>query len=157
VQRDTYIEGNYLSATVSHTVDAHPCAESMYIYNNEITHAHANKYLINNGARYCEVKDNYLHDGYGARKRQDSKQDSYIISGNTFENVKDCADSTSRGSFKSFEFTDNICKDCPGNMVIIKNAESFRVSGNSYDGALGAGAISATGAKNGVVEDNSIA
>jgi len=156
VQRETYIEDNYLSATVSHTVDAHPNCESMYIYNNEITHAYANKYLINNGARYCEVKGNYIHDGYGARKRQDSKQDSYIISGNTFENVNDCADSTGRGSFESFEFTDNVCKDCPGAMVIIKNAESFKVSGNAYDGAKGADAISATGSSNGIVEGNSI-
>jgi len=157
VQRDTYIEDNFLSATVSHTVDAHPCAESMYIYNNEITHAYANKYLINNGARHCEVKGNYLHDGFGARKRQDSKQDAYIISGNTFENVEDCADSTGRGSFESFEFTNNICTDCPGTMVIVKNADSFRVSGNTYRGAKGADAISAAGSPDGIVEDNSFA
>ena len=154
VQRDTYIEGNYLSATVSHTVDAHPCAESMYIYDNEITHAYGNKYLINNGARYCEVKGNYLHDGSGARKRQDSKQDAYIISDNTFENVKDCADSTSRGSFESFEFTNNVCRDCPGSMVVIKNAKAFEVSGNTYEGAMGVEAISAKGSADGVVEGN---
>jgi parallel beta-helix repeat protein len=156
VQRDTYIEDNFLSATVSHTVDAHPCTESMYIYNNEITHAHANKYLINNGARYCEVKGNYLHDGYGCRKRGDSKQDSYIITGNTFENVDDCGDSTDRGSFKYFEFTDNECKNSPDYMVIIKNAASFRVSGNTCDGARGADAISAKNSSNGTIEGNTI-
>ncbi len=154
VQRETYIEGNYLSATVSHTVDAHPNCESMYIYNNEITHAYANKYLVNNGARYCEVKGNYLHDGYGARKRQDSKQDSYIISGNTFENVNDCADSTDRGTFKYVEFTDNVCKNSPDYMVIIKNAASFRVSGNTYDGARGSSAIYVSNPSNGIIEDN---
>jgi len=154
VQRETYIEGNYLSATVSHTVDAHPNCESMYIYNNEITHAYANKYLINNGARYCEVKGNYIHDGYGARKRQDSKQDSYIISGNTFENVNDCADSTDRGSFKYVEFTNNECNNSPDYMVIIKNAASFRVSGNTYDGSRGSSAIYVSNPSAGIIEDN---
>lgn len=156
VPRETYVEDNYLSGSIGHTIDAHPCAESWYIFNNEITHNDGTKYLINNAAKYCEVKGNYLHDGYGARKRQDIRDISFIIENNTFENVKDCADTTDRGTMTYFEFSGNECNNCKNFMVKATIADEVSITGNTYNGEKSGEVIFVKNARSGSIEDNVI-
>jgi hypothetical protein len=156
VPRETYVEDNYLSGSIGHTIDAHPCAESWYIYNNEITHNDGSKYLVNNAAKYCEVKGNTLHDGYGCRKRQDIRDITFIIENNTFENVKDCADTTDRGTVTYFEFSDNECSNCKNFMVKSTIAEEVTIAGNTFNGENGGDVIFVKNARSGSIEGNVI-
>ncbi|HDR72758.1 MAG TPA: right-handed parallel beta-helix repeat-containing protein [Methanoculleus sp.] len=156
VPRETFIERNYLRGSIAHTIDAHPCAESWYIYNNEITHLYGNKYLVNNGAKYCEVKGNTLHDGFGCRKRQDIRDITFIIENNTFIDVKQCADTTDRGTMRYFEFSNNTCTDCQNFMVKSTIADDVRIAGNTYSGSHGGEVILVKNADQGSIEENSI-
>lgn len=156
VPRETYVEDNFLSGSIGHTIDAHPCAESWYIYNNEITHNDGTKYLVNNAAKYCEVKGNTFHDGYGCRKRQDIRDITFIIENNTFDNVKDCADTTDRGTVKCFEFSGNECNNCQNFMVKSTIAEDVTITGNTYNGKESGEVIFVKNAESGSIEGNVI-
>jgi hypothetical protein len=154
VPRETYVENNYLRGSISHTIDAHPCAESWYIYNNEITHLYGNKYLVNNGAKYCEVKGNTIHDGYGCRKRMDIRDITFIIENNTFTDVTDCADTTDRGTMKYFEFSNNTCDNCQNFMAKSTIADEVRIAGNTYNGKASGEVIVVKNAEKGSIEGN---
>jgi hypothetical protein len=156
VPRETFVENNFLSGSIGHTIDAHPCAESWYIYNNEITHKDGTKYLVNNGAKYCEVKGNTFHDAYGCRKRQDIRDITFIIENNTFDNVKDCADTTDRGTMKYFEFSNNTCTNCENFMAKSTIASDVCIEGNTYSGDDGGDVIFVKNADNGSIEGNVI-
>jgi hypothetical protein len=154
VPRETYVERNYLRGSISHTIDAHPCAESWYIYDNEITHLYGNKYLVNNGAKYCEVKGNTFYDGNGCRKRMDIRDVTFIIENNTFNGVTDCADTTDRGTMEYFEFSNNTCNDCNNYMVKSTIANDLRIAGNTFNGKDSGVAIFVKNAGNGSIEGN---
>jgi parallel beta-helix repeat protein len=156
VPRESHIENNYLRATISHTVDAHPCAESMYIENNELFNTDPDHSLINSGAKLTVIRGNTFSGANGIIKRGAVEGCTFIISDNTFEDVSTCVNTKGDGSVAYLEFTDNICNNVQDHMCRIHNTEEILITGNTCDGASDDGAIYVEKAEKGTIEGNTL-
>ncbi len=156
VPRETHIEDNFLRASISHTVDAHPCAESMYIERNELLNTDPQHSLVNSGAKLTVIRDNSFSGANGIVKRGAVDGCTFLISGNTFDGVASCVNLGDAGSITYLEFTDNTCSNVQHHMCKVLNAEEILIGGNTCEGASEDGAIYVKQAKMGTIENNSI-
>jgi parallel beta-helix repeat protein len=156
VPRETHIESNFLRASISHTVDAHPCAESMYIENNELLNTDPKHSLVNSGAKLTVIRGNTFSGANGIFKRGAVEGCTFIISDNTFEGVSTCVNTGGAGSVAYLEFTDNLCNNVQDHMCEVFNTGEILIRGNACNGASGDGAIYVEKAKKGTIESNTL-
>ena len=156
VPRETHIEDNFLRASISHTVDAHPCTESMYIERNELLNTNPQHSLVNSGAKLTVIRENTFSGANGIVKRGAVEGCTFIISGNTFDDVASCVNLGRAGSIAYLEFTDNSCNNVEYHMCKALNAEKIVITGNTCEGASKDGAIYVEKAKQGTIENNAI-
>lgn len=156
VPRETHIEDNYLRGSISHTVDAHPCAESMYIERNELLNTNPRYSLVNSGAKLTVIRDNTFSGANGIVKRGAVEGCTFLISGNTFDDVASCVNTGNTGTITYLEFIDNTCTNVQHHMVKTFNAAEIVITGNTCEGASNDGAIYVEGAKQGLIERNTL-
>jgi parallel beta-helix repeat protein len=154
VPRETHIENNYLRGSIGHTVDAHPCTESMYIENNEIANTNSQHSLVYSGAKLTVIRNNTFLDANGITKRGAVDDCTFIISDNTFQGVITCVNTGEKGSITYLEFSNNVCNGIKNHVCKTRIAEEVVISKNTCDGASEDGAILIEAAKKGMIDNN---
>lgn len=154
VPRETHIENNYLRGSISHTVDAHPCTESMYIENNVIENTNPGYSLVYSGAKLTVITENTFRNANGITKRGAVDDCTFIISGNTFDGVHTCVNTGDEGSIRYLEFSDNVCSNIKNHVCKTRIAREVVVSRNTCDGASEDGAILIEAATKGSIDNN---
>lgn len=137
--RDIRIHDNDLYSTIQHAVDAHPCVESIYIYNNSIRSNPSNKkYASVTGSRITYFSGNILNDCYGVSVRGSLQNSIYIIENNISKNggyiFKDDVNANSTNTESYVKIINNKLFNSKLAMVYTKRANVVDISENYSNG-----------------------
>lgn len=158
--RDVRVYNNVLYSTISHAIDAHPCVESIYAYNNIIHGNETKQFAFVTGAKFSKFSGNILYDCFGAAIRGSVKDIVFIIENNTcyrsgymfYDNNNRCANTE-----RSVHVTNNKMYDSAFYLFMATKAENIHIANNTIDVAPDYYGIYVQNATSGIIANNEMA
>lgn len=160
--RDIRVYNNdVIGGGANHTIDAHECTESFYVYNNIIRSKYSSgRYGIKSGAKITKVTNNIFYDCCGVGIRGSIQNTIFSVENNYLFNggylFSDAPEESFTNTVKYANISNNHLFNCRFYMVYTAKSNTIDIVNNTMDQASSYYGIRIHNATDGKIYDNTL-